>query len=153
MASRYEGSDPRKPFDEDKWELYHVAEDFSETVDLADEEPERLRELIELWWSEAERNQVFPLNNQPGRHGDRRFRRERYEYHAGIGVLPPTLAPNLRNRGYRITAELDVPGSGGDGVIVTPRRPLRRLRALPAGRTHPLDLQLPGRADHHRLER
>ena len=71
------------------WELYHVAEDFSETVDLADQEPERLRSSIDLWWSEAERNQVFPLTNQPGRHGDRRFRRERYEYHAGIGVLPP----------------------------------------------------------------
>ena len=65
------------------WELYHVAEDFSETVDLAAAEPERLRQLIELWWSEAERNQVLPLNNQPGRHADRRHRRERYEYHAG----------------------------------------------------------------------
>jgi arylsulfatase len=115
----YEGSDPRKPFDEDDWELYHVAEDFSETVDLADQEPERLRDLVGLWWSEAERNQVFPLTNQPGRHGDRRFRRERYEYRPGIGVLPPTLAPNLRNRGYRMTAALDVPAAGADGVIVT----------------------------------
>jgi arylsulfatase len=115
----YEGSDPRKPFDEDKWELYHVAVDFSETVDLADEEPERLREMVDLWWSEAERNQVLPVTNQPGRHGDRRFRRERYEYRAGMSVLPPTLAPNLRNRGYRMTVELDVPASGAEGVIVT----------------------------------
>ena len=64
---------------------------------------------IDLWWSEAERNQVLPLNNQPGRHGDRRYRRDRYEYHAGIGVLPAAVAPNLRNRGFRITAELDLP--------------------------------------------
>jgi arylsulfatase len=119
MGFAYEGSDPRKPFDEDKWELYHVAEDFAETVDLADEEPERLRQLIDLWWSEAERNGVLPLTNQPGRHGDRRFRRERYEFGPGIGVLPPTIAPNLRNRGYRITADLDVPSSNADGVIVT----------------------------------
>ncbi len=68
--------------------------------------------MIDLWWSEAERNQVLPLNNQPGRHPDRRHRRERYEYHAGIGVLPAAVAPNLRNRGFRITAELDLP----DGV-------------------------------------
>jgi arylsulfatase len=117
MGFGYDGSDPRIPFDEDKWELYHVAEDFSETEDLAEKEPDLLRELIDLWWTEAERNLVFPLTNQPGRHGDRRFRRERYEYHSGIGVLPPVLAPNLRNRGYRMTAELDIPESGSDGVL------------------------------------
>ena len=115
----YEGSDPALPFDDDVWELYHVAEDFSETDDLAAEEPERLRQLVELWWSEAERNQALPLNNQPGRHGDRRYRRSRYEYHAGIGVLPAAVAPNLRNRGFRITADLDLPDGGADGVIVT----------------------------------
>ena len=115
----YEGSDPRLPFDDDVWELYHVAEDFSETVDLAAAEPERLRQMVELWWSEAERNQVLPLNNQPGRHPDRRHRRERYEYRAGIGVLPAAVAPNLRNRGFRITAELDLPDGGAEGVIMS----------------------------------
>jgi arylsulfatase len=115
----YDGSNPRLPFDEDAWELYHVAEDLSETVDLAAAEPERLRQMIDLWWAEAERNQVLPLNNQPGRHGDRRHRRERYEYHAGIGVLPAVLAPNLRNRGFRITATLDLPPGGAEGVIVS----------------------------------
>jgi arylsulfatase A-like enzyme len=115
----YEGSDPMLPFDEDPWELYHVAEDLSETVDLAAAEPDRLRRLVDLWWSEAERNQVLPLNNQPGRHGDRRHRRERYEYQAGIGVLPAAVAPNLRNRGFRIVTELDLPADGADGVIVS----------------------------------
>ena len=115
----YEGSDPMLPFDEDPWELYHVAEDFSETVDLAAAEPERLRRLVDLWWSEAERNQVLPLNNQPGSHPDRRHRRERYEYRAGIGVLPAAVAPNLRNRGFRIVAALDLPAGGAEGVIVS----------------------------------
>jgi arylsulfatase len=120
LGFAYEGSDATLPFDEDPWELYHVAEDFSETVDLAAAEPERLRQLVELWWSEAERNQALPLNNQPARHPDRRHRRERYELHAGIGVLPAAVAPNLRNRGFRIVADLDLPGdAGGDGVIVS----------------------------------
>ena len=119
LGFAYEGSDPTRPFDDDPWELYHVAEDFSETTDLAAAEPERLRQMVDLWWSEAERNQVLPLNNQPGRHGDRRYRKDRYEYHAGIGVLPAAVAPNLRNRGFRITAELDLPADGADGVIVT----------------------------------
>jgi arylsulfatase len=114
----YDGSDPRRPFDEDQWELYHVAEDLSETVDLADAEPEKLKEMIDRWWEDAERFNVLPLNNQPGRHGDRRFRRDRYVYHPGIGSLPETVAPNLRNRGFHIVAELVVPAEGAvHGVI------------------------------------
>ena len=119
LGFAYDGSDPNVPFDEEPWELYHVAEDFSETRNLAAEEPERLRALVELWWSEAERNQVLPLTNRPGRHGDLRHRHERYEFGPGIGVLPNALAPNLRNRGFRIRADLDLPAGGADGVLVT----------------------------------
>jgi arylsulfatase len=115
----YEGSDPAIPFDEESWELFNVADDPAETTDLAAEQPEKLRELIDLWWSEAERNQVLPLNNQPARHRDRRYRRHRFELHAGIGELPDALAPNVRNRGYRITADLDLPEGGAEGVIAT----------------------------------
>ena len=73
-----DGRNPRAPFDEDQWELYHVADDISEVDDLAEKEPEKLQELIDLWWREAERFQVLPLNNQPGKHGDRRSRMDRY---------------------------------------------------------------------------
>jgi arylsulfatase len=113
----YDGSDPNRPFDEDDWELYHVAEDFSETVDLAADQPGKLKELVELWWSEAERYQVLPLTNRPGRGGDRRYRRERYEFRPGIGSLPEAVAPNLRNRGWRLFADLVVPAGGVEGVI------------------------------------
>ncbi|HZT66831.1 MAG TPA: arylsulfatase [Acidimicrobiales bacterium] len=113
----YDGSDPNKPFDEDDWELYHVAEDFSETRDLASEQPAKLEEMIELWWSEAERFNVLPLTNQPGRGGDRRYRRDRYQYGPGIGSLPEIVAPNLRNRPWRMQAELLVGPAGADGVI------------------------------------
>ena len=116
-AGAYDGTDPRRPFDEDPWELYHVAEDFAETIDLAAKEPDRLAEMIELWWSEAERNQVLPLTNQPGRHGDRRYRREHYEYYAGISSLPDAVAPNLRNRSWQMTAEIDNTDGDAAGVI------------------------------------
>jgi arylsulfatase len=115
----YDGSDPAVPFDEEQWELFHVADDPAETTDLAAEHPEKLRELIDLWWTEAERNQALPLNNQPGRFMDRRHRRQRFELHAGIGMLPNVLAPNVRNRGYRVTAELDLPEGGAEGVIAS----------------------------------
>jgi len=115
----YDGSDARRSFDDDVWELYHVAADFSECHDVAAQFPDKLRELQELWWAEAERNQVLPLNNQPGRFGDTRHRRERYVYHAGISSIPESMAPNLRNRPFQITAALRVPADAPcDGVVV-----------------------------------
>jgi len=67
------GTDVSKPFDQDVWELYNVAEDFSEVDDLADAEPAKLKELQELWWEEAERYQVLPLNNMPAFGSDRAY--------------------------------------------------------------------------------
>jgi len=115
----YDGSDVDHPFDDDVWELYHVAEDFSEVHDLAGSEPEKLAELQERWWEEAARYQVLPLNNQPGRFPDRRHRRQHYELHPGVG-LPEAIAPNLKGRAFVVAAELEVPAPGGDvdGVLV-----------------------------------
>jgi arylsulfatase len=120
LAINYgDGRDPFAPFDADEWELYHVAEDLSEVDDLASEHPEKLKEMIELWWDEAERYQALPLNNQPARYNDRRHRRDRYVFYPGTGSLPESVAPNLRNRPFHIIAELDVPEDGRvEGVIV-----------------------------------
>jgi arylsulfatase len=113
----YDGSDPSLPFDEDPWELYHVAEDFSETVDLAPTHPEKLAEMIDLWWSEAAAHNVLPLNNRPGWGGDPRIpRRGQYVYRPGVVGLPEAVAPALRNRSWRISAELD---GAAEGVIVS----------------------------------
>jgi len=115
----YDGTDVSKPFDDDAWELYHVAQDFSEVTDLAAKEPAKLEQMKQLWWDEAVKYQVLPLNNQPGRFTDRRHRRERFELHDGIGSLPEVIAPNLRGRKFFIAAELDVPASGDvEGAIV-----------------------------------
>jgi arylsulfatase len=115
----YDGSDTTKAFDEDVWELYHVAQDFSEVKDLAEEEPTKLTELKDRWWREAEKFQVLPLNNQPGRLGDPRHRRHRHEFVGPVGPLPEALAPNLKNRSFVIAAELvPPPGEMLSGVIV-----------------------------------
>ncbi|MFX1293106.1 MAG: arylsulfatase [Promethearchaeota archaeon] len=53
-----------KPFNMKEWELYHLDEDFSECHDLAAEKPEKLRELVDLWWAEAGRYDVLPLDNR-----------------------------------------------------------------------------------------
>jgi arylsulfatase A-like enzyme len=115
----YDGTDVSKPFDDDIWELYHVAEDFAEVDDLAEKEPEQLEKMKLRWWEEAEKYQVLPLNNEPVKFPDRRFRRERHELYPGIGPLPELIAPNLRNRGFVIAAALTVPAEGDvAGAIV-----------------------------------
>jgi arylsulfatase len=113
-----DGLNPNAPFDEDVWELYHVAEDLSETRDLAAEQPERVAEMVELWWEEARRNQVLPLDNRvlwvltnPKPHS----RRERasFRYFAGGAQVPEPVAVNVRNRSHAINVKVDLP----EGVV------------------------------------
>jgi arylsulfatase len=118
MITYTERDDPNRSFEDDDWELYHVAEDFSETRNLAVERADKLKELVDLWWNEAERFNVLPVTNQPVRGADTRYRRERFVFYPGIGSLPQLVAPNLSNRAWRMQAELVVPESGAGGVLV-----------------------------------
>lgn len=114
---------PGTPFDDDVWELYHLAEDFSECSDLANAEPERLAKMQALWWEQARANKVLPLDDRfaprfaenAERH---RGGRTRYEMWAGMGHIPSDVAPDLRARSYRITAHVDVPTEHTHGVLV-----------------------------------
>jgi arylsulfatase len=109
-------------FDADRWELYHLDDDMSEMHDLADEHPEKLRELVDLWWAEAERYQVLPLDDSLlARLLVERPRvfepREVYRYTARVR-LPRQGSPVLRDRSYAISADVDV-AEGSEGVIVS----------------------------------
>jgi arylsulfatase A-like enzyme len=110
--------DPNAPFDDDVWELYHVAEDLSETHDLAASHPEKVREMVDLWWSEARRNQVLPLDNRVlwalvHPKPDRRRQRDRFRYFAGGAQVPEVVAANVRNRSHSLRVEVRVP----DGIV------------------------------------
>jgi arylsulfatase len=113
---------PGSAFDDDRWELYHLDTDFAETRDLAQQEPERLARMIELWWAEAGRNQVLPLDDRFGPrfainaaryHGPRR----RFVFHRGMGHLPTDVAPDVRSRSYRLVADVRV-ADGDAGVLI-----------------------------------
>lgn len=115
---------PEPSFDEDRWELYHVEHDISECHDLADAEPERLRTLIDLWWREAEKYQVLPLDNSPfeaifGEGHPTRPARSRYVYYPGGAPVPEEAAANVRNRSHTITAEVEIPPEGAEGILLT----------------------------------
>jgi arylsulfatase A-like enzyme len=112
------------PFEDDVWELYHVAEDVSEAIDLATEHPGRLSELIALWWDEARRNDVLPLDNRPLEaiahpRPDRRRQRSSYRYFQGGAPVPESVAIKLCNRSHEIEVAFEVPDSVvPNGVLV-----------------------------------
>ncbi len=111
-------------FETDRWELFHVAVDPSECHDLAGAEPDRLHSLVERWWTEARRNQVLPLDAAPLEHlfGPRPplgpTERSRYVYHPGTGPVDEAVAADLRTRPHLITAEIDVPSGGVEGMLL-----------------------------------
>ena len=114
----------RPGLDQVPWELYHVATDPSETEDLADREAERLAEMDRLWWQEAERNNVLPLDNRPLSdfvlpHPPARYDRNHYRYPPGAAPVPEAVAVNVRNRNHVVTADVIVPDGGTEGVLIS----------------------------------
>jgi arylsulfatase len=111
------------PWEEDKWELYHTDVDFTEANDLAAKNPEKLKELIALWQTEAEKNNVLPLD-------DRRYERaadptrpvaalskKQYTFYPGTSILHPLAAPQILGKEHTITAHVEIPRDGAEGVL------------------------------------
>jgi len=119
----------RGDWDPDKapWELYDITKDFSQASDVAAKYPEKLRELQDLWWVEAARYNVLPLDWR----GTIRFNAEamgrpslirgrtKLEYFAGMTGLPDAAAPPMLNKSWTLTAEVDLPDDRTSGMIVT----------------------------------
>jgi arylsulfatase A-like enzyme/uncharacterized membrane protein len=103
------------------WELYNLREDFSQAKDVAADHPDKVQELQELWWQEAERHRVLPL--MAG-------------FSVIYGILPPMptqtrfpfagdvqnvqrgMIPRIQGRSYSIEADVEVPDGGAEGVLV-----------------------------------
>ena len=106
------------------WELYNIAEDYSQYENLAARYPDKLRDLQERFLVEAEKYQVFPLDNSilprllTARPSYTAGRTE-FTYTAEMSGTPNDNAPNILAKSYSITAEVDVPTGGGEGMIVT----------------------------------
>jgi arylsulfatase A-like enzyme len=118
-----DGLDPDAPFDDDVWELYHVATDLTECDDLAATQPEKLAELVDVWWTEARRFQVLPLDNRPvaALLAPRRpfDTRARYVFWPGGALVPETVTVNVRDRTHSIVATVEVPsGAPPEGVLL-----------------------------------
>ena len=110
-------------FGTDTWELYHTDVDRSESHDLAAEHPERLQEMINLWYAEAGANGAFPLDDRSPLEIILTPRplltapRNRYVYYPDLAEVPESQAVNVRNRSYAIGALVDLPGPARRGVL------------------------------------
>src|SRR6516165_7739774 len=107
-----------------KWELYHVAEDLTEFNDLADKMPDKVKELQDLFYDEAKKYDVLPLDNSTiTRWNTPRpsltAGRTDFEYSGELSGTPASAAPNILNKAYTITADVEIPEGGAEGMIVT----------------------------------
>jgi arylsulfatase len=111
------------PFDKDEWELYHVAEDFSESTNVAEENPEKLAELVKIFDEEAWKYNVYPLYDDMikrlGAQQDRLFGDQKeFVYFApgAVRIAEKSSAP-VKNRAHTIETQIDLQGDE-EGVIV-----------------------------------
>ncbi len=107
-----------------KWELYNIADDYSEYHDLAAQQPDRLRSMQELFLVEAAKYNVLPLDNDVlGRllapRPSYTAGRTSFTYSGALSGIPNSSAPNILAKSYTITAEVEITTDGGDGMIVT----------------------------------
>ena len=114
---------PGTDFQTEQWELYHLATDFSECHDQAGAQPERLAAMIDLWWAEAEKNSVLPLDDRTIELFGARFRPhsphpvdQRYVYRPPMSPLPGQAAAAIGGRDFDLTARISRT-AGQDGVL------------------------------------
>jgi arylsulfatase len=113
-------------FDDDVWELYDGAGgDFSQARDLAQAQPERLAHLQRLWLIEAVKHDVLPLDDRGAERFDAEgvgrptlIRGTSQLFYPGMGRLTENSVVSIKNKSFSITADVDVPATGADGVII-----------------------------------
>src|SRR5436190_101844 len=110
-------------FNDDEWELYHVEVDRSELHNLAAERPDKVRELVNLWYAEAGANEGFPLDDRSAleifiaKRPQLSAPRSRYVYFPNHAEVPEAQAVVIRGRSFVIGAQVDLPAPGAEGVL------------------------------------
>jgi len=125
LLGKYAGKETPDVMNGYKWELYDLNDDWTQFTDLADKLPDKLRDLKELFTKEATLYNVFPLDNQvvprllTPRPGPAAPPRSVFTYRGELGNLSWGAAPSLLGRSYTITAEVEIPDGGAEGMLVT----------------------------------
>ena len=107
-----------------KWELYNLNEDVTEYNDLAGKMPDKLKQLQDVFYEQAKKYDVLPLDNSTlarflTQRPSATAGRTTFTYSGELSGVPPAAAPNILDKDYTITADVDIPEGGGEGMIVT----------------------------------
>ena len=108
-------------FDNDQWELYHLDQDFAELHDLSQRHPEKLSKLVDLWWEEAHRYGVLPLDDRDVERSLEWSRQQvprRFELQPGMARLDRQLVPPINDRSWRLNAQLREVQPDACGIVV-----------------------------------
>jgi arylsulfatase len=109
----------------DVWELYNLKEDFSQSNNLADKYPEKLKELRALFAKEATKNNVYPLDGDIGTRfakmqaGAAPKEKELVYYPPAAIRVHESVSPPVKNKSHELIAKVNIPETGGDGMLVT----------------------------------
>ena len=106
------------PIGQHPWELYNLDKDYSQAHDLAKENPEKLKELVQLFDEEAKRNNIYPLAPVPSLL-TQQPEKKKLVFYEGASRIPELTGPRTTSRSHTITAEIEVPQGGAKGVIIT----------------------------------
>ncbi len=113
----------REDLNQSKWMLFNIDKDFSESTDLAKKFPDKLEEMKIRWWAQASKYNVLPLDGRgnvrlaeprPQMSGPR----DKYVYLPGGGMVTRAVAVDVRNKPYTITAQVEIPKKGAEGVLL-----------------------------------
>src|SRR5499427_8903470 len=110
-------------FDKDQWELYNVDKDRSESKDLAKKYPQKVKQLVKVWFDEAKKNLVLPLDDRSAtelltiERPVAEPKRDRYVYYPDTAPVPEGVAVNVRGRNYKILADVEIKDANASGVI------------------------------------
>jgi arylsulfatase A-like enzyme len=115
-----------EPSPEDfKWELYNIDEDFSQANNLAEKNPDKLKELQDAFDVEAKKYNVYPLDSAFASRADPAIRpsltrgRSEFVYYPGMIRIPEGSAPDFKNKSWTIATEVTIPQGGANGVLAT----------------------------------
>ncbi len=114
------------PLEQDKWELYNVAVDFSQADDLAAKNPAKLKELQDLFVKEAIRNNVFPIDDRRSERFNAEIagrpdligKRTSLTLYEGMTGIAENAFINIKGKSFMVTAELQIPAGGANGVVI-----------------------------------
>lgn len=119
------GESTKDPYEEYEWQLYHLDEDYSQSKNVAADNPDKLEQLRRLFLDEATKNQVLPLDDRylervaPENRPKHNVGRTVYTYFPGATRITEGMAPNMKNTSYTVTGTVTVPDAGAEGMIVT----------------------------------